>query len=726
MKIVPIIKRLVPAYLPGLIFLVSFVVNLSTLCPTFYWRDSAEFVDAAFALGVAHPAGFPTYLPLANLMTYLPFGPIAFKINLLSALMGAGAATALFFLTRKLIVILDGEINGRSLLFSCATALTFAFSFSLWESSVSAEVYAGMGLVSALLLLWSIVWAETADLRFLMAGSFLLGLGAGLHATAGFFLPALLLFVVLNYKGRLKPADLVMALFFFVIGFSVYIYLPLRSAAGPRIDWGNPRTLEGFLVQILDKKDTAYHFAVSRGGFFPKIGQFFYVLIRELTPLWPVAALYGFYLVFKKNWRVFLLLALFGAVHIAFFIWYWGIGTIYMPFYVAVMAAGGAGLFFLSQRLSKIAFHRINAARILTVLTVAFVCFNLVFNYGKLDKSNYYAAEDFTTSDFGRFDYGAMVVTNLLWPNFYCLQDVERLREDLVIIAVGDIVQPDYFNRFTRERYPELEVPPGKVSSHTGAAFLRNLIFLNTHHRTVYIGPDEDILMRLSYRVLPEVLFFKLVSEKEAETAPKEYYDAYIERIDAYTKRQIETLGTDFHTDEVFADYYRVIFNSLSSFFIDRKLWDVELEVLHYSSVFNSLTTKQMIDTGIALMNRGELDDAEAVFKEALKAGPTEKRGHTQLGRLYLLMKRYDDAEKEFKTVLRLGDAFSAYYGMGMAAYEQGNRTQAQKLLKKAMTSANSKTPESEKDTVRTILRELAGVTDTSLAPMNPSPGLTP
>ncbi len=710
MKILPHLKQRLPGYLPWLIFLATFFVYLFTLCPTFYWRDSAEFVDAAFALGVAHPAGFPTYLPPANLMTYLPFGSIAFKINLLSALMGSGAAVALFFLTKRLILTLGGDQKGRALFFSAATALAFAFSFSLWESSVSAEVYAGMGFFSALLLLWALIWAETADLRFLFAGSFLLGLTAGLHGTAAFFVPALVLFVILNYKGRLKPADLLMVLFFFIVGFSVYIYLPLRSAAGPRIDWGNPHTLEGFLVQILDKKDTAYHFAISRGGLLEKIGLFFYVLVRELTFLWPVTALWGFYLIFKKNWRLFTLFILFGAVHIAFFIWYWSIGTIYIPFYVPVMAVGGAGLYFLSRRLSAIPTLKINAARILAILTGALVCFNLLFNYSELDKSDYYAAEDFTCSDFYRFDYGAMVVTNLLWPNFYCLQDVQRLREDLTIIAVGDIVQPDYFNRFTRERYPELEIPAGEVSRDTGVAFLKNLVFLNAHHRAVYIGPDEDIVKKVSYRLLPEVLFFRLVTDKEAAAATKEYYDAYVKRLDDYTRLETDLEGPSFYTDEVSVEYYRIVFNTLSAYFIDRGLWDVELKALKYSAIFGSLTTKQMIDTGIALMNSGELSDAEIALKRVVVLEPREKRGHIQLGRLYILMNRYKEANEQFNIVLRLGgEDFQAYYGLGLLAHAEKRLPDSEKFLRKAMEHTNSKTREEDKEKIRELLREIQG-----------------
>jgi tetratricopeptide (TPR) repeat protein len=220
--------------------------------------------------------------------------------------------------------------------------------------------------------------------------------------------------------------------------------------------------------------------------------------------------------------------------------------------------------------------------------------------------------------------------------------------------------------------------------------------------------------MKLTYRLMPEVLFFKLVTEEEVQAPPDRYYEEYVERIDHFTKRQIETMGDDFFTDQVFVDYYRVVFNTLSSFFIQRKLWDVELEVLQYSALFNSLTAKQMVDTGIALMNLGEVADAEGAFKKALTIEPTDRRGHVQLGRLYLVKKQYEDAQKEFETALRLGDKFSAYYGMGMVAYDRGDTAEAQKLLKKAMESANSKTPEPEKEAVRTILYELA---DTAAEP---------
>ena len=59
------------------------------LAPTISWRDSPEFVTVVHTLGISHPAGSPTYTLLAKLLTFLPLGSIALRVNLFSALCGA-------------------------------------------------------------------------------------------------------------------------------------------------------------------------------------------------------------------------------------------------------------------------------------------------------------------------------------------------------------------------------------------------------------------------------------------------------------------------------------------------------------------------------------------------------------------------------------------------------------------------------------------------------------
>ena len=48
-----------------------------TLAPTVTLVDSGELIVAAHSLGVAHPPGFPLYVLLAHLATWVPLGNVA-------------------------------------------------------------------------------------------------------------------------------------------------------------------------------------------------------------------------------------------------------------------------------------------------------------------------------------------------------------------------------------------------------------------------------------------------------------------------------------------------------------------------------------------------------------------------------------------------------------------------------------------------------------------------
>ncbi len=71
-----------------------FVLYLMTLAPTILpldraFPDSAMLQMQAAVLGITHPTGYPTYLTLAHLFTYLPVGDVAYRVNLASAVFGA-------------------------------------------------------------------------------------------------------------------------------------------------------------------------------------------------------------------------------------------------------------------------------------------------------------------------------------------------------------------------------------------------------------------------------------------------------------------------------------------------------------------------------------------------------------------------------------------------------------------------------------------------------------
>jgi hypothetical protein len=84
----------------GVVALLAFALYLSTLAPTvLYYEDPTMYDPAmlqaeAYVLGIGHPSGYPTYMMLTHLFTYLPFGDVAYRVNLASAVYAAAAVFA--------------------------------------------------------------------------------------------------------------------------------------------------------------------------------------------------------------------------------------------------------------------------------------------------------------------------------------------------------------------------------------------------------------------------------------------------------------------------------------------------------------------------------------------------------------------------------------------------------------------------------------------------------
>ncbi len=131
---------------------------LRTLAPSVatLFDDSLEFQLVCYLPGVAHPTGYPLYTLLGKAFTLLPWGDVAFRVNLLSALMGALAVALTFLLARRLT---------RRRLPALVGAGALAVSPVFWSQSTIAEVYAlHLALVQGLFLL-ALVWAEQNPLR---------------------------------------------------------------------------------------------------------------------------------------------------------------------------------------------------------------------------------------------------------------------------------------------------------------------------------------------------------------------------------------------------------------------------------------------------------------------------------------------------------------------------------------------------------------------------------
>jgi len=237
--------RAVGASLAGLgVFLLVLVFYLRTLSPTVLYLQDPKLLDAVMiqmqvaVLGIAHPTGYPTYLMLTHLFTYLPFGDVAYRVNLGSAVYAALAVV---------VVYAGGVMISRRVVSAAAGALAFGLGAALWSQAVIAEVYTLNALFVSATIVTLLLWREHRKDRYLLLSAFLVGLCLTNHLTSGLLLPGSLLLVGLVDRRKLVDAGLVLkGALLFLLGLAPYLYLPVRAAMDPPMDANNPTNLGRF------------------------------------------------------------------------------------------------------------------------------------------------------------------------------------------------------------------------------------------------------------------------------------------------------------------------------------------------------------------------------------------------------------------------------------------------------------------------------------------------
>jgi len=186
--------------------------------PTVLSGDSAEMATVAAVGGVPHPTGYPMFVLIGRAtQPFLPGSP-ARRATLMCALMGSVSVMLFALLLSEL------QLSWAAVL---AGALLYAGSFTLWWSSLRAEVYT-VACALALFALWRVLVARrTLATRDGWLAAFALGLSLTGHLS---FAPALaiaglVLVVHAGANGRLSPGLIVGAAVAFALGLTPYLYL---------------------------------------------------------------------------------------------------------------------------------------------------------------------------------------------------------------------------------------------------------------------------------------------------------------------------------------------------------------------------------------------------------------------------------------------------------------------------------------------------------------------
>ncbi|MBD3320980.1 MAG: DUF2723 domain-containing protein [Chitinivibrionales bacterium] len=291
-----------------LVFFITLIVYLLTVAPSVSFWDCGEYIGAAHSLAIPHPPGNPLYVLLGRFfsMLFFFFRQVAFRVNLISVFSGAITATLIYLVivrsvrswmgfpdsTWKRITMYLGGIVG---------ALFAAFGYTFWFSAVEASVYIPSMLFVAFGTWLALVWSQSTHPnrdRLLVLIAYLVFIGVGIHMMAMVSMMPVFLFVILNdrekmYDWRLwltgillasvlyhvswffyfAPVALILTLvmsliegpnqrkwrfcfwlsFFALLGYSVHLYIPIRSALNPIIDENHPARWQAF-VHFLERR----------------------------------------------------------------------------------------------------------------------------------------------------------------------------------------------------------------------------------------------------------------------------------------------------------------------------------------------------------------------------------------------------------------------------------------------------------------------------------------
>lgn len=309
-----------PALVLGLLAAgITLFIYLTTAAPGVYWEDSGELISAVACLGIAHTPGHPLYVLLGKTFSFGVIDP-ALILNLFSVWC-AGLTIFLLYQTGRAALTefsLLPEYWRQSLVLA-GCGLVLAFSPTFWSQALIAEVYSLQALLTVLIMLALFQWDNSAhDPRWLLMTAFLCAIGLTNNVTLVVILPAVILFIIVcGGFGIVKSPVSWLTLPFFLFGLSVYLYLPVRSALDPAVDWGNPETLTQFGWMIGMKEYAAgvgSTYAVdSRYGLL-----FIEKIIAEFTVFGLIGIVFGMVVVFIRQWKTGLFLTVVVILNVIF------------------------------------------------------------------------------------------------------------------------------------------------------------------------------------------------------------------------------------------------------------------------------------------------------------------------------------------------------------------------------------------------------------------------
>lgn len=520
----------------GALALIWLIIYLTTVSPTVNFIDSGELITAVREPGIAHPPGYPLYVLLGFVASHILWGDEAWRVNVFSAFFGALAVGAFFVLIYRLSeYILTPEartvaarprakspaqtrspqpnrntvpisrteartpspapstsasrtedlLSQHSILLLAAAAAgasLLAASSTFWSRTAQAKMYSLHFFLVAVILTLALGFRKAYERNDPTANRWLMALAAtlGLSFTNHLMTILLVIPVAILLLGGPEPKDrlrfilrrLTFAAPAFLVPLLLYLYMPIRAAQHPIMNWGSTDNLGDLYRHISGWQFRPY----LLGDIGQNLSQNSGLITRYASEQWGFLSILVFLgglasaaLVFRARPAVFWPTLALLILTLIFSLFY-GISEIepYMTMFYAMISVwlglAPASLVAISRRAEgdRAAYRRNTGSRtvapepeprpqpnypwLVTAALALVALVSVVLVYPKQNYSQNRLAEQFVTNVFSELPQNSLIITDY-WdfyaPTYY-LQQVEGLRPDITIIDKSLLRYPWY------------------------------------------------------------------------------------------------------------------------------------------------------------------------------------------------------------------------------------------------------------------------------------------
>lgn len=603
--------NLLKKYFSAFTSIIVFIIYLFTLAPSVIQIDSGELATVQYTLGIAHPTGYPLFTMLGFLFLQIPLG--IRKITQANLLAAIWSAFAIYFFIKMLIVLLINveekknnivskkkqktvaaiKFNEDQKIFSIIAAAFFlAFSKTFWMQSTSVEVYSFQTMLFALILFFSFKAfsskEESSKSWSLVGLSFAFGFSNHMTTLLAIPFAAILFF----FKEKLTTSSIKIIFKTLVLSIPVlvliYLYLPIRAAQNPIMNWGNPINFENFWRHFTGRQYQVWLFA-SFEATKKQLGNFVSNFPSEFTIIGLFIGLIGFIFLYKIDKKIFLttlatfLFAVLYSVNYdivdldSYFLLAYMIFSIWILF----------GFLLLFSKLEQL----LKTKRMIIPIFTILIFVPLASNKSEVDQSDVYTFEDYTKTILNGAEKNSIILS-YQWDYFisasYYFQNVEHFRKDVVIVDKELLRRSWYYNQLKRNHSDAIKKIDDEVNQFLIAlqpfekndnfdaqlleknyqAVMTNLIAKNIEERNCYIGIElfqnemqrNEFNLPAGFQIVPYNLLFKVVKGNQYVEAPLPNFTI---RFPKSTNRYIDFIKNTIATILTYRAAYEIQFNKI-------------------------------------------------------------------------------------------------------------------------------------------------------------------